>query len=735
MNSSSLSSKADTETTTIVYGEEKVIGQALQFASRARTEISACLDRSRPLLLAREIPSLRKAFMDSKKRGVRLDYITEITNENVSYCKMLMGIITELRHLDGIKGNFYISDTEYIAPATSREEGRAAASQLIYSNVKEIVEHQRYVFDTLWGKAIPAGQRIKEIEEGPAAATHYYKSRIIDDQDEIISEISRLTAESNKLYTCISSGGLYYSYNHFFELKKKLLDKQKKGDHEGVRYISNINKDNVELVRLLCDAGIQIRHVNNLPPMSFGVSDKEAAATIEKMHGGKKVQSLLISDDPLYVTHFTSIFEELWKDGIDAADRIRNVENGVDSTNIEIIENPRESLKLAENMVKSAREEVLRIYPSINAFRRQVKIGAMKLFWEIVNHNVRVRIIIPSDEKELKQIVDEVSLVLPQLDIRSIDKTLETHIGIIVVDRRESLIVESKNDARDNYYEAAGLAAYSNSRYIALSYASIFESLWKQTEMYEQSRAFNRMQKEFINVAAHELRTPVQPIIGLTGDLYSRVQDRQLKEKLEVIFRNAKRLHRLVEDILDVTRIESNSLNIRRERFNLKEVVLNVINDIKNSKEFQYSRKNVKIVFDTTKQLYDDDNISIDADKERIYQVISNLVGNAIKFTEKGVIRVIIGVEKEKDEGRRIRNGNGKRVIVLVRDTGIGIHSEMFSRLFTKFASKSFEGTGLGLFISKNIIETHDGKIWAKNNDDDDDNAKGATFGFSLPLV
>ena len=252
---------------------------------------------------------------------------------------------------------------------------------------------------------------------------------------------------------------------------------------------------------------------------------KKRAATIEKMHDGKKVQSLLISNEPLYVTHFTSLFEELWKDGIDGAKRIKNIEEGVDSTNIEIIENPRETLKIAADMVKSARDEVLRIYPSVTAFHRQVKVGAVNLFREAINHNVRVRIVIPCDENELKQIVDELSLVLPQLDIRSIDKTLEAHIGIIVVDKKESLIVESKDGGGDSYYEAAGLAAYSNSKPIALSYASIFESLWKQTEMYEKYRAYSRMQREFINVAAHELRTPVQPIIGLTEDLYSRAQE------------------------------------------------------------------------------------------------------------------------------------------------------------------------------------------------------------------
>ena len=176
-------------------------------------------------------------FYRCKKKRSKLHYVTEITDENISYCKELMGFITELRHLDGIKGNFYISDTEYIAPAIFHEKGKPA-SQIIRSNVKEIVEHQQYVFDTLWSKAIPAELKIREIEEGLA----HYESRIIESQDGIIKEISRLTADSNKLYTCVTAGGMQYSYNYFFELNKKLVDKQKKGEHEGIRYISNINK-------------------------------------------------------------------------------------------------------------------------------------------------------------------------------------------------------------------------------------------------------------------------------------------------------------------------------------------------------------------------------------------------------------------------------------------------------------------------------------------------------------
>jgi signal transduction histidine kinase len=701
-----------------VYGIENVINTVLQFLSQTNNKIDACVDYTRPSLSI-DFLALKNAFLNAKKRGVKLRYVTEITKDNISYCKQLLTtMVYELRHLDGMKGNFYISESAYLAPATFHEKGKPA-SQIIYSNVKEIVEHQSYVFDSFWNRAVPAERRIKEIEEGTsslsAAARLHYKTRIIDNSDEIVKEISRLTASSNKLDNCLNSGEMQYSYNHFFDIKKKLLDKQKKGEHKGIRCITNINNENAHLAKTYLDYGIQLKHVKNLPPMSFGISDKEIALTIEKMDDGKVVQSLLISNETLYLKHFSSIFEELWRNGTDAVDRIRELEQGIEPARIEIIETPRKAVELARNIVKAAKYEVLRMYPSLNAFRRQVRIGALHLFREVVQNGVKVRILIPADRQQIMQVVSEVELALPlpQIDIRSIDKSLQTHIGIIVADRRDSLIIELRDDTKENYYEAAGLAAYSNSKPIALSYASIFDTLWKQGELYEQLKAYSVAQKDFVNIAAHELRTPIQPILSLSEIIRPKVDNKE-REYIDVIIRNAKRLQRLAEDILDVTKIESHSLTLHKERFNVNEVISNTIQDIRN----QISNGKVKMLYE-----FDKDLLFIEADKERITQVISNLLSNAVKFTKEGTI----SIEVEKKDSQ---------VFVIVKDTGEGIDPEILPQLFSKFVSKSFEGTGLGLFIAKGIVEAHGGKIWAENNNNSGNGKeKGATFYFTLPNI
>lgn len=406
-------------------------------------------------------------------------------------------------------------------------------------------------------------------------------------------------------------------------------------------------------------------------------------------------------------------------------------------SSIEIIQNPTGSIKRAYDLIKSAEEEVLRIFSSIHAFRRQVRLGIMHLFKDaIVERGVRVRILIPADQNEVIQIVNEVNLVLPQLDIGSVDKSLESTVGILVVDRKESLIIETKDDLKDNSYDAAGLAAYSNSKPIALAYASIFDTLWKQTElhqklnkMYEQLKIHDRMQKEFINIAAHELRTPIQPILGLTGELIRSNNSRDKRstaaqgELLDVIMRNARRLYRLADDILDVTKIESESLSLKKEYFNLNDVITNTIDDVRADIVKKSEQQG-----DLIKLVYQPRDIFIEGDKARIAQVIYNILDNAVKFT----------ITKIDEEVNGIININAEKIyddqaIVSIKDTGIGIDPGIMPRLFEKFASKSYQGTGLGLYICKSIIEAHGGKIWAKNNNIRGE--RGTTITFTLPSI
>jgi signal transduction histidine kinase len=561
--------------------------------------------------------------------------------------------------------------------------------------------------------------------------------KVLQNVDEILTKGKDILESSIEFLACSKFGGMRLVYNNYFDTYEEVMMKYRKGEHHGIRWITSIiDKDSADLVKIFLNIGVQIRHVKNMPPIDFAVSDKEIMATIEKMEGGEMAQSLLVSNEPAYINHFASIFEAMWKNGIDASDRIRDIEEGVDQANIEIISNPKEGIKRAWSLIKSAKEEVLIMFSSANAVRRQLEMGGLQLLKEASEENsAKVRVLIPAENGHISSTtIKEAKSIYPQIDIRNIDKSLQTRITIVLVDRRECVIVELKDDAEDNSYNAAGLTTYSDSKSIVSSYISIFESFWKQTELYEkleesnkqlteaneQLKVHSKIQNDFINIAAHELRTPIQPILGLSEALRSKIRptggggEGEGQVMLDVIIRNAKRLQRLAEDILDATKIESHLLKLNKERFDLNELISIVVQDYKN--QIEKDNRGIKLLDSHSKQ-----DTVVEADRSRLTQVISNLLGNAVKFTTEGTIS--ISTEKKDNQ-----------VIVSVKDTGSGIDHEILPRLFSKFSAKSFEGTGLGLFISKNIVEAHGGKIWAENNNDAY-GEKGATFYFMLPLI
>jgi signal transduction histidine kinase len=247
---------------------------------------------------------------------------------------------------------------------------------------------------------------------------------------------------------------------------------------------------------------------------------------------------------------------------------------------------------------------------------------------------------------------------------------------------------------------------------------------------YDKLKESDKMKKEFINVAAHELRTPILPILATSQVIRPKVDDKQ-REYIDIIIRNAKRLERLAENILDVTKIESQSLKLNKERFNLNDVITNTIDDMILNRVFKNKKNNNNDDDgDNIKLEYRPKNIFVEADRVRMTQVFSNLLHNAIKFTKEEGGSISINIEKEDNH-----------ILVSVKDTGTGIDPEILPQLFSKFVTKSFQGTGLGLFISKGIIEAHGGKIWAENNNNNKNNnnivdgKKGSTFYFTLPSL
>jgi len=244
------------------------------------------------------------------------------------------------------------------------------------------------------------------------------------------------------------------------------------------------------------------------------------------------------------------------------------------------------------------------------------------------------------------------------------------------------------------------------------------------SQQYEKVKESEKIKSEFINIAAHELRTPIQPLLGLTDILYSKVKDTEQHELLEIILRNAKRLKRFTDNVLDVTKIESQSLMLKKEKLNLNILISEVLKEYVNKEVKQ--QQMVKIVYDFKCK----NDIIVEADRVKLAQVIRNLIDNARKFTgmSNNQQTIFVIVDKKKE-------GKEEQAIVSVKDAGHGISIEVLPKLFSKFTtSDSSTGTGLGLYICKSIVEAHDGKIWATNNNEKNKEDVGSTFTFRLPI-
>jgi two-component system sensor histidine kinase VicK len=532
------------ERTEVLYGFEKTTEAIMSFLDSAEVSMNICADYTWPSV-AMGVEAFKKGLYDLKARSVQSRFLTDITKDNIEYCKELMQI-SELRHLDGVKGNFAVSEKGYIASATLQEA--SLLQQVIYSNVRAILDQQQYVFETLWNKALPAEQRLREIEEGIEA----------------------------------------------------------------------------------------------------------------------------------------EVFETI--------------------TNHEVVS------QILVDLAKSVKKEALFFLPNDKAMVRIDKLGIVDYLIKASQKSdtTIVRLVCPLSN-ENAEVTSKIARNAPRIQI--LNGNNYTY-GIYVVDNQKALRVELKVPSADTFSEAIGFAVYSNRSNTVSFFKSVFELLWNERMLNEQLKLHDKMQKEFINIASHEMKTPTQAILGMSGLLqyYPEKKD----ELIEIIRRNAKRLQTLTNDILDVTRIESQTFQLEKERFNIYELLSDVIKDY--TERIKSDNKNIEL-------LYEQQNINcpilVEGDKGRINQVLSNLLNNALKFTDEG--QIVVDAHE---------SNNKKDIIVSIIDTGSGINKDIFTKLFSKFATKSSQGTGLGLFISKSIIEAHGGKIWAKNNKD-----RGSTFMFTLPIT
>jgi two-component system sensor histidine kinase VicK len=494
-----------------------------------------------------------------------------------------------------------------------------------------------------------------------------------------------------------------------------------------IRYITEITTENLSSCKEI-NKSSEVRHLENIIG-NYILTDKEYFGLPE---AGNFLSSRNQNDKSQSTIMQNYIFDNLWNNATTQHDKTTSLEVGFESEEVKIISDASEVRKAYFNLIESAEFEISLIIATPNALKRNYKEGIIsKLIEASEKRNVSVYLVIPTYDNDKLRIDIFQSHQLEKnykFQMKFIapvtTQTNKIKTTFLIVDKKFVFIKDVKDDIKDNFIEAVGYATLHNSKSRAESYNFIFDTVWRQADLYESLKEANKnllysyekleehdaMEKEFVNLAAHELRTPSQSIIGYSEML--RDSPERNKRYEEAILRNAERLHSLVTNMLSIARIESQTMKLNKTNFDLNTKIENVINDVSQQFELEAEDK-VRIEFKPS------DKINIFADKEKIFQVFANLLSNALKFTNKGIINITVRRHEEAD-----------RAIVIIRDSGSGIDPDIIAHLFSKFKTKSEKGLGLGLYISKSIVDAHHGKIEAYNNP----NSKGATFVVTLPL-
>jgi signal transduction histidine kinase len=546
------------------------------------------------------------------------------------------------------------------------------------------------------------------------------KTEIMTKQSEIVDIIAKTEKYLNIMGDSKSPNFLLSE-----EIRKGLQKAKTKGIR--IKLITEITKANLNACKEIMKF-VEVRHLDKVIG-NFVISDKEYFG--QSLGSNYHTVQIHNNDDGM-VELQNYVFENLWNNSLSHHDKSSSLEAGVDPEEVKVLSDPTEIRKTYLRLIESAKSEISLIIATPNALQRNYKGGIISMLVEASDkRNVTVNLVIPTHDNDKIQddfLHTESVAKNSKFKMKSIaPATTQTHkikTTFLIVDKKLVFIIDVKDDNKDNFLEAVGYATLHASKSRTESYNFIFDTIWRQADLYESLREANRnliysyqkleehdaMEKEFINLAAHELRTPSQSIIGYS-EMLKDLPERN-KQYEEAISRNAERLYSLVTNMLSIARIESHTMKLNKIIFDLNVKIENVIRDVSQQIELRKADK-VRIDFRSSGR------INIIADKEKIFQVFANLLNNAIKFTNEGTIKISVK-EKEKTN----------EAVVTIKDSGPGIDPEIIPHLFSKFKTKSEKGLGLGLYISKNIVEAHHGKIEAYNNP----NSEGATFVVTLPL-
>ncbi len=778
--------------TIILYGAENAVAYGERFMKNVDKVMDITFDHKAPSIVI-TISQYYNGYKDILNRGGKIRCITDITKDNVKYCKELLNIVTELRHLDGMKGGIAVNETEYMATTILQE--KQPLTEVIYSNIKEVVSQGHFSFDTFWSNAIPAIKKIREIEEG-----------IIIEKTDVMYGLEN-TIPTIKLFTSNAQAKLDVYLDQYgpaavlegIVFKDGLFDAKNRGID--VRLLTEITKDNLESCKQLLYYVSEIRHLDSIKG-NFSISECEFISAPVKL-GMLPITELIYTNVKRMVEQQQYVFDILWNVGIASVKKIMEIEEGIEIEFVNVIHESNKSRKIYFEQLNTIKKEILLIIPYYMVFIIQKDIEFINIINNILNDpNINLKMLLISQIKYNEAVQNTVNIlikdeknkqrirILEDLEFKSLERT-----AIAIIDNKISMILELKSDSKDDFLNSIIFSIYSNNKTFVASYLSIFKSLWQHDELIKQYQDFdkkyrnqeanleieiddktrylkeinnnlvklneeyrikekefqktneeltdmNRIKNEFISMMSHELRTPLVPIKGYTEmlirpNLLGGLNEKQTKA-IQIIYRNIKKQEALIEDMLDCTKLELGQLRLSKKMVALSELFNNIMNDSKS----MIDDKQISITLEL------ESKNSIYCDEKRIEQVLLNFVKNSVDFVPKNGGKILLRVEEETENKEHF--GDPKEyetdikaaetipinMIFTVRDNGEGIPAEKINNLFKKFyqidtsATRKHSGTGLGLVICKGIVEAHGGSIWIDKN-----HKSGFGIGFSLPMI
>lgn len=710
--------------TTVVRGQKEIEILSYKFLERSNKNfLRALTDERIPKNTRDAVQLIRRMFEINP--NFKFQLITNLQKSNINYYKLILQTGVEIRHIQGNKVNFAISKNEYVTvPISAMEKliatGADIPEEMLWSTSQDLVSQAHQIFELMWKSAIPAELRIKEIEERVPSG----ETRVIRDPNEILSETKRMASYSRRYSVSSVPGGLLYAYNYAFDTFRNILERFRQEQHEGIRWVTTIDESCLGAARKFLELGMEIRDVSDLPTESFGISEKEVGVTVSRLVGGQLSSSALFSNDPMYIDHYSSVFQGLWERGVDARIKIKQIEDGLTEPTMRIIRNRSQTKKLMLDLINNAENEILVILPTSNAYIRIEKIGAMDALRSAVSlRGVKVGMLSP-----YPRITDTASKRLDEPQSQLINyKTVQEALGsntvtILVFDRKSTLIIEQSDDSKSDFEEAIGVATYSTSASTVKANVRFFERVW-EAEMLLEKETRSRKEAELLrDILAHDIRNYNQVSRMGTEFLIKHLEDRPDLEEIA---------HTVIEAIDGSTQLVDKAKKLGNILSSSERALcpVNLVDAIDRSLLITKSSNPSKVIKETRKIVFRDGSAPSEIDvlaDELLDEIFVNLFSNAAKFTEGNNVSLDILIEEKQQEGTSLSDKVDSWQIT-IGDYGRGVSSSNPNSILNRY-SEGHRGSGLGLSIVKTLVTLYGGQINIRNRSNGSTGTTGTIF-------